>query len=36
MDLSYRSDALVEWLNKFPLADNSDKANSVVVGIDKY
>ena len=34
--VSFRSDALVEWLNKFPLADNSDKAKSVVVGIGKY
>ncbi|MCL2199488.1 MAG: hypothetical protein FWB80_11240 [Defluviitaleaceae bacterium] len=34
--LSYRSDALVEWLNSFPLSDNDEKARIIVTFVWEY
>ena len=34
--LNYRSDALVEWLNAFPLADSNEKAKIISSHVSEY
>jgi len=34
--LNYRSNALIEWLNTFPLADYSEKAEAVEIDVSEY
>jgi len=34
--LDYRSEAFVEWLNAFPLADNAEKARVVAAHVYEY